>query len=228
VTEVSGSWTVPTVTGPSTGKTYSAVWVGIDGADDHTVEQDGTSENVINGTPHYYAWWEMYSSGKQQPSQQISSMTVDPGDSITASVQYITSGAYAGQFHLSIVDNSHPNDSFSIYASSSQYQRPLAQRSSAEWIVEAPSVSGSIAQLADFGSVAFTNASAVINGVTGPINDSNWQSEPMNIGYTTPGGSNVYQDTTSPLVDSGTSFVVTYNSSTANAVSAGPALQANT
>jgi len=224
VTKVSGSWIVPTVTGPSTGSTYSSVWVGIDGSGNHTVEQVGTSENVINGTPVYHAWWEMFSSGKRQSSQHIYSMTVEPGDSITASVQYITAGAHAGQFYLSIVDNTS-NHSFSKYASSSKYQRPLAQRSSAEWIVEAPTSgkSGSIEQLADFGRVTFTNASAVINGVSGPINDSDWQTEAK---YIVSHG--VRQDTPSVLVNLGRSFVVTYNSSAANAVSAGPALQANT
>jgi hypothetical protein len=208
VTEVSGSWTVPKVTGPSTGSTYSSVWVGIDGFNNSTVEQVGTSEDVINGAPVYQAWWEMFSSGRGQPEQVISRMTVEPGDSITASVQYITSGTHAGHFDLSIIDNSRPNDSFSIYASSSQYQSPLAQRSTAEWIVEAPTVNGSIAQLANFGSVTFTNASAVINGVSGPINDSLWQSLALNIGS----GVVVY-DTTSVLTKSGTSFVVTYNPS---------------
>ena len=158
----------------------------------------------------------MFSSGKQQPEQVISNMTVEPGDSITASVQYITSGADAGQFYLSIVDNSRPNDSFSIYASSSQYQSPLAQRSCAEWIVEAPTVGGSIAQVADFGSVTFTNASAVINGVSGPINASSWQSQALNIG-----SNGVTYDTTSVLTNSGTSFVVTYNPSAGAAVRAG-------
>ena len=69
VTEVSGSWIVPKVTptGPSTGSTYSSVWVGIDGwntksISSPTVEQVGTSENVINGLPRYWAWWEMWSS----------------------------------------------------------------------------------------------------------------------------------------------------------------------
>jgi hypothetical protein len=164
----------------------------------------------------------MFSSVKQQSSQPIHSMKVEPGDSITASVQYITFGAHAGQFHLSIVDNTS-NHSFSKYASSSQYQSPLAQRSSAEWIVEAPRVSGSPSQLADFGSVTFTKASAVINGVSGPINDSNWQTEAIDMF-----SHGIVQDRTSVLVDLGTSFVVTYNPSAANAVSAGPALQANT
>ena len=224
VTAVSGSWIVPTVTGPTSGTTYSSVWVGIDGYGNSTVEQLGTEEDVVNGSPVYRAWWEMYSSGKGQPEQVITSMTVVPGDSITASVQYITSGAHAGQFYLSIVDSSRSNDSFSTYESSSSLQSPLAQRSCAEWIVEAPSdANGNILPVANFGTVTFTNATAVINGVSGPINPASWQSQALNIG-----SNGVVQDTTSVLVDSGTSFVVTYNSSAANAVSAGPALQANT
>ena len=208
VTEVSGSWIVPKVTptGPSTGSTYSVVWVGIDGwntksISSPTVEQVGTSEDVINGQPRYWAWWEMWSSVNKSPSVFIA--PVEPGDPIAASVQYTT----AGLFELSIVD-SNPKDylNFSIYVTSSQYQSPLALRNCAEWIVEAPSsASGSIAQLADFSPVTFTNASAVIDGVSGPINDSHWQSEPINMG-----SNHVVQDTTSPLGDSGTSFSVTY------------------
>ncbi len=41
-------------------------------------------------------------------------MKVSPGDSITASVTYQTSGTYAGDYLLSINDTSHSNDSFSI------------------------------------------------------------------------------------------------------------------
>jgi hypothetical protein len=59
---------------------------------------------VVNGVSVYRAWWEMYSTGDVQPQQTIKSMTVMPGDSITASVQYITSGPRAGQFYLSIAD----------------------------------------------------------------------------------------------------------------------------
>ena len=135
---VYGSWIVPTVTGPSSGTERSCVWVGIDGNVDSTVEQVGTDQYVVDGHAVYRAWWEMMSSGIGQPEQVIANMIVKPGDSITASVQYIASGAYAGEFYLSIVDNSRLNDSFSIYASSSQYQSPLATAECAEWIVEAP------------------------------------------------------------------------------------------
>jgi Peptidase A4 family len=211
VTAVSGSWTVPTVTASGSGTTYSSVWVGIDGYSSSTVEQVGTEEDIVNGHAVYDAWWEMYSSGKQQPEQVITGMTINPGDSITASVQYITTGSHAGQFLLSITDSSHANDSFSIYETSSVVQSPQASRSSAEWIVEAPTVGNNVSALANFGSVTFTNASATINGVTGPVNSSSSQSYAINIAS---GGAT--KDTTSILYNSGTSFTVSYNSGSSN------------
>jgi hypothetical protein len=216
VTAVSGSWIVPTVTGSSNTTAYSAVWVGIDGYSNGTVEQLGTEEDVINGRVQYDAWWEMYSTGKGQPEQVISNMTIEPGDSITASVQYISSGTYAGDFELSIVDNSRSNDSFTAYESSSKLQSPVAQRSSAEWIVEAPTVGNSVASISNFGSVTFTNASATINGVTGPINDSAWQNQAINIGT-----KSTTLATTSVLTNGGTSFVVSYDGTSGSAVVGG-------
>ena len=166
---------------------------------------------MVNGVAQYQVWYEMYSSGKQQPEQVISSMTIEPGDSISASAQYITSGTHAGQYELTITDNSRANDSFTTYQTSSQVQSPTAENSSAEWVVEAPSVGNNIASLANFGSVTFTSASATIDGVTGPINDSAWQSQAINIAS----GNGTLEDTTSNLLDSGTSFVVTDDASSA-------------
>ncbi len=140
-------------------------------------------------------------------------MTIEPGDSISASVQYIASGAHAGDFELSITDNSRSNDSFTTYVSSSQLQNPTAQMSSAEWVVETPSLGSSVASLANFGGVTFTNALATINGVTGSINDAAWQSQAMNI----VSGSGATQATTSVLDGSGTSFAVTYDSTSSSA-----------
>ncbi len=221
VTSVSGTWTVPTVT-PTAGQTaYSSVWVGIDGATSNssTVEQIGTSQDVINGRVQYYAWWEMYSSGAQQPEQPISGMVIQPGDSITASVQYITSGANAGDFSLSIVDNTQSNDSMSLIVNPGNYQSPLANETSAEWVVEAPTVGNNIAALDNFGSVTFTSASATINGVTGPINDPSWQNTAMNMVSPT---TNANLDTTSVLTNNGSSFVVTYGSGATGGVNASP------
>jgi hypothetical protein len=165
----------------------------------------------------------MYSSGIGQPEQPIAAMTVEPGDSMTGVVEYMTSGAHAGQYYLYITDNSRANDSFGIYVTSAQYQSPLAQRSCAEWIVEAPTIPGQgIADLANFGSTTFSNDSAVINGVSGPINSSSWQSTALDIGSST-----VVQDITSNLTNSGTSFVVSYNSAAATDDVAARSLLAN-
>ena len=137
VTAVSGSWVVPTVTGSGHGSSYSSVWVGIDGYSDSTTEQIGTEQDVINGVPRYGAWWEMYSSGLQQPEQSISGMTIQPGDTITASVQYTGSG----NFVLMINDTTR-NESFTTTQNTTTTQSPTAECSSAEWIVEAPTVGG--------------------------------------------------------------------------------------
>ena len=80
---------------------YSSLWVGIDGYSSSTVEQVGTEADVVNGKATYYAWYEMYPSD----AVNISSITVNAGDSITASVAYVSN-----QFVLTISDNTdHEN-----------------------------------------------------------------------------------------------------------------------
>jgi hypothetical protein len=195
VTAVSGSWVVPAVTG--SGTSYSAVWVGIDGYTSTTVEQIGTESDVNNGTPSYYAWYEMYPQGSMNVA-----LAVKAGDSITASVDYVGS-----QFVLTITDANDPAGSNSFTTSASA---PQAQRSSAEWIVEAPSSERSVLPLADFGTVAFSNATATINGQTGPINNSAyWQDTAINI------VSSVTQTSITGLTNanSASSFTVTWLSS---------------
>lgn len=165
VSDVQGSWTVPTVTGPRHGSYYSSDWVGIDGYSSPSVEQIGTDSDWINGKPNYYAWYEMY----PQPSYLIKAITVQPGDVINAEVSY--SG---GSFTLYIKDQTNGASFTTTLANTT------AQRSSAEWVVEAPSsFSGKVLPLADFGTVTFTGASATIGSHTGPITDTAWQNDPM-------------------------------------------------
>ncbi len=206
VTAVSGSWVVPTVTAPRRGTYYSSAWVGIDGLTDSTVEQIGTEQDVSNGKAHYDAWWEMYSSGDGQPEQEISGFTIKPGDSITASVQYTGSG----NFVLSITDSTE-NENFTTTQNTTKTQSPIAAQSSAEWIVEAPTVGGGQSSLANFGTITFSNASATIDSVTGPINDSAWQNEAIDM-ITSRG---TLLDSTSALNSGGTGFTVTYEGTAA-------------
>jgi hypothetical protein len=192
VTAVGGNWTVPAVSGPSRGVTYSSVWVGIDGYSSNSVEQLGTEEDWVNGAPQYSAWYEIY------PNYPVTiNMAVSPGDKITASVNYEGSG----QFLLSMTDLT-TGQSFSttqVYAQ--------AQRSSAEWIVEAPSSNSGVLPLASFGTVSFSNCTATINGVTGPIDNSTWQPASINMA-----ARSVTEDVCSGLTDSGgaSAFTVTY------------------
>ncbi len=141
VSDVRGSWTVPAIQGacPSANQ-YSSFWVGIDGFNSGTVEQTGTDSDCRSGVPTYYAWYEFY----PKPSRVISSLAVHPGDVMSADVSYV-----GGRFTVTIVDSTS-GASFSASAKIS-----AAQRSSAEWIAEAPSSSGGILPLADFGTVSF-------------------------------------------------------------------------
>jgi hypothetical protein len=207
VSQVVGSWTVPTVTG--SGTKYSSIWVGIDGYSTATVEQLGTEQDVVNGTPQYYSWYEMY----PKPPVTIHH-TTRPGDAMTASVTWDSGTTYT----LAIQDVTQ-NWSFSINKTAT------AKRASAEWIVEAPSSTLGVLPLANFGTATFTGASATIQKTTGPIDNSTWQNAEITMvnsggaAKATPGG----------LTDSGTpttsSFSVTFNRS--NGPMQGPGGPAN-
>ncbi len=160
VTDVKGSWIVPSVTCPG-GSQYAAFWVGIDGYSDSTVEQTGTDSDCSSGSPTYYAWFEFY----PKPMFRINTITVHPGDNVLAEVKY----AGGNKFTI-IINDATTGQKFSTSASIN------ARRSSAEWITEAP-WSGGILPLADFGTANYgldytaigsTNY-ATVGGISDPI-----------------------------------------------------------
>jgi hypothetical protein len=199
VTAVSGSWTVPAVSGSGA---YSSVWVGIDGYTSSTVEQIGTEQDVSNhGKASYYAWWEMYPNY----SYRITGFPISPGDSISASVTYA-----GGPFTLQLADNTTRQSFTTSQSLPSGY---TAQLSSADWIVEAPSSIFGVLPLANFGQANLSVASATINGVTGPIDGSSWQNTSIDM---VSGATTIAH--TSALTDSATtpatsSFNVAYTGS---------------
>jgi len=159
---VSAKWVVPTVTCSGTSALVAVQWVGIDGFNSSTVEQDGTETSCAGSTPQYSAWYEMFGDASVNGGYMVTLSTslyhVSPGDSMTASV--LTSG---GQWTLKVVDNT-AGWTFSTVITSSA---PTAV--SAEVITESPGVcTGSCTQaaLADFGTVTFTNIS-VTSSTTG-------------------------------------------------------------
>jgi len=150
VDSVTGNWVIPTLTPNSSQTTYAATWVGIDGFSDATVEQIGTEQDCVNGVQENYAWIELYPG----PSRMVS-LTVNTGDSFTASVVY----EGGSSFTLSITD-------LTTGQSYSRTRSANAQRQSAEWVVEAPSSTEGVLPLANFGTVNFTDAQFTDNNGT--------------------------------------------------------------
>ena len=161
---VSATWVVPTVTCSGTSALMAVQWVGIDGYGSSTVEQDGTATNCAGATPQYYAWYEMFGdasvNGGYMVTLSASQYPVSPGNSMTASV--LLSG---GEWTLEVIDNTAGWTFSTVIAS----PNPAPLANSAEVITESPQVcsgSCSLAALADFGTVAFTNIS-VTSSTTG-------------------------------------------------------------
>ena len=160
---VTGSWTVASVSCPAGATAFASQWIGIDGYANDTVEQDGTDADCVFGTAHYSAWYEMYGDNAVNHGWAVplpaSQDPVSPGDQMTASVS--VSGS---SWTLAIADATRGwSDSVPIAAPA---QAP--QRASAEWILERPDL-GPLDSLADVGTVSFTGASASDATTSGPI-----------------------------------------------------------
>jgi hypothetical protein len=147
-TSVSSSWTQPAVSCSRTSTGWSAFWVGLDGDTTNTVEQTGTEADCSNGTAVYYAWYEMYPKYPVNYTNPVSA-----GDSLSATVTYVGSG----YFKLTLSDTTRG------WSRTTSQRLKSARLGSAEAIAEAPSGSGGVLPLADFGTAAFS-------GVT--VNDS--------------------------------------------------------
>ena len=152
-TSVTGSWTVPAVqANTAAGAGGNATWVGIGGAGSFDLIQAGTQATVLGpGQVAYGAWIETL----PQPSQSVS-LTVNPGDAITVTLNQQSSGLW----QISIVDQTTTQQ----FQTTVQYNSSL---SSAEWIEEAPSVATvglRVINLDDFGSVQFHSATTIDGG----------------------------------------------------------------
>jgi hypothetical protein len=190
-TDVSGTWTVPAVSGSA--NSYSSIWVGLDGYNDGTVEQIGTEQDVSStGSTSYSAWYELY------PKMPVTiPYPVKPNDIITASVSY----AGKNSFTLTMSDN--------YWATSFQITKtcPNAQRSSAEWIVEAP-WSGKMLPLANFGTATFSGAVATSSSTVGPMPISAFTNKD---GIDMVSSAGVTKAATSGLTKDGMGFTVTWS-----------------
>lgn len=164
---VVGSWTQPAAACTAGDPTYSSLWVGLGGysTSSSALEQIGTEEDcTAQGTAVASAWYELVPA----PSRTVALKLV-AGDRMRAVV------AISGRLvTLTLADlTSHRTFTRTIRTS------PLDQ-TSAEWIMEAPSVCAGSTDcttlpLAAFGTATFTAASARSTaGHTGTISDRHW------------------------------------------------------
>jgi hypothetical protein len=144
---VSSSWRQPTVDCSKTPTAWSAFWVGLDGDTTNTVEQTGSEADCSKGSAVYYAWYEMYPKYPVNYANPVSA-----GDSLSASV----TSAGSGYFRLTLSDETRG------WSHTTTQRLKSAKLGSAEVIAEAPSGSGGILPLADFGTAAFSGAT--VNG----------------------------------------------------------------
>jgi Peptidase A4 family len=161
-TAVNGTWTVPQFA-PDSPAGADATWVGIGGVNTRDLIQAGTQQTVSgSGSTQYQAWVETL----PRASHPVP-LAVNPGDSISVSISQSDRGQ--DQWDVSYSNNTTGQ----TYHVTEQYTSSL---SSAEWIEEAPSAArGRQLPLDNFGSVGFSQGSAVKNGQSVTIADSGAQ-----------------------------------------------------
>ncbi|TVY92504.1 Aspergillopepsin [Lachnellula willkommii] len=156
ITEVSGTFTVPKPSVPSGGSSSTeycgAAWVGIDGYSNSDLIQTGVLWCIEDGEYDYEAWYEYL------PASLVdySGISVSAGSSVT--VTATKTGTNSGVTTLksggTTVTHTFSGESSDLPGTS------------AEWIVEDFLSGNSEVPFADFGSVTFTGATAVVDGDT--------------------------------------------------------------
>ncbi len=150
----------PTVSCTGAHNRWTANWVGFDGFNNGTVEQDGTFAHCGGpkaATPIYEAWYEMY------PNPSVFVFPVHAGDVMDTTASYA-----GGKFTLTVSDLSSGRTSSNVAVCG------VCTRSSAEWIVERPALCNSafcyITALADFRTTTMTgDVAGVAGGTAKPV-----------------------------------------------------------
>jgi hypothetical protein len=155
---VEGEWYVPQVsTIASASPAYSSLWEGIDGWGSGDVIQNGTEQDAFyfpffGSLSSYYAWYEFY---PDNGSTQFANFSVSPGDEIFSEswLCYNSSGQRFGCYFIE--DLTKGEVAPVKYELGSQ--PALFRGNSAEWVLERPTVNGSLNPLPYYGSAYMTD-----------------------------------------------------------------------
>jgi hypothetical protein len=144
ISGVSGTFVVPHV--PSNDFGIAATWAGVGGFKTHDLVQAGTLEEGRFYGRQYFAWYELLPAGltRLHGCSGDYRCTVTPGNHISVNVHQVSSRTWS----ISVTDQGHWSWSRQFHYNSS--------RSSADWILEAPSNGfGQTYPLAHVGTVHF-------------------------------------------------------------------------
>lgn len=175
-THAIGVWTVPALDCSAGRSTSSMTWVGLGGfrRSAPALEQLGTEGDCEGGDAEYSAWLEVVPA----PAETVD-LPVAPGDRIVAGVRVT---GHRVRFRLR-------NATQDVVAERHVWA-PVVDRSSAEWIVEAPSLCAELAdpgaggcrqaELSNFGTTWFLDGWATAaGGHRGQIRDRAWRAVPI-------------------------------------------------
>jgi hypothetical protein len=155
-TSASARWVQPSITCQGKENELAALWVGIDGFNTSTVEQDGTIAWCYEGSAYAADWWEMYPTNDIQVVNAIA-----PGDAITATVT--RSGT---SYTLAVTDSTNTAASF---ATTQSCASTICKDESAEWIAEAPDGYRGLWPLAHFKTWGLMSAAVATSTASGTI-----------------------------------------------------------
>jgi Peptidase A4 family len=157
-TAVTGTFNLPVPNGSASCVQQTAIWVGVDGLDNHDLLQAGVSESgfvvpasqgspprvgssvVCTGRVEVYAWWE------DLPSQLVRvRLPVKAGDKVSVSIFEMSPRWWAVAVHNLTADRA--------FFLSQPYAGPQA---SVEWVVEAPRLTGVLADPVPSSTISFS------------------------------------------------------------------------
>lgn len=139
---VEGYWEVPSVSKTSK-NTYSSTWLGIDGFGNSNLIQAGVEQAWVGGAAQYTAWWEILPASQTN----IPSLVVHPGDVMFAYIAKQAGSTWEIELEDTTTGKSFVTD-----------QTYTGVADTVEWIVEAPTVGGSLSTLATFSKMYFDKA----------------------------------------------------------------------
>lgn len=156
-TSVGGSWTIPSVSAPSTsaGSYSTAQWIGMDGynytaaslkvgtLETVTIADDGSASTTVQ------AWYQWYPA-----ALKILDLDLVAGNKVDVSIIMVANEVMtSGQV---FVEQASTELSAQV-----QVTGAAIPGQSVEWVVEGLDATGGAATLADFGSVSFTDCTAL-------------------------------------------------------------------